>query len=152
MLFRPETPPNPRRPGDPAGHYAWLLFGSAAVLAFAGTRPWVRVQFERLFGDLHGPPGWQSQAGFTCFCSSLLIAIMALAETSTATTQRAVRPASLLLAVLSALALGYEWHQGPGMLRGVSARWTWAFWLAAATMPALVAACGLRSARLRQSP
>jgi hypothetical protein len=146
MQFRAE--PDSNLGQAPARGSPWLLFMSVALVVVAGTRPWIRVQFERLFGELHGPPGWQSQAGFTCFCSAMLIAVMTLAESSTTTTQRAVRPASLLLAVLSALTLGYEWLQGPGQLRGVSARWTWAFWLTAAVMTVLVASCGRRWSQL----
>lgn len=144
--------PDPSSGPTPAGrdHAAWrrVLLVSAALAAFATTRPWVQVQFERLFGMHSGPPGWQSSAGFTCLCSSLLVAIMALAETSSRTTQQAARPASLLLVGISALSLLLEWWDGPGLVRGVSATWTYAFWLLLASLPALLAACAFRWAAM----
>ena len=147
MRFLPE-------PSEPSGErrrrerhdapFASLLFLSAGIAAFAATRPWTRVQFERLFGEHLGPPGWQSTAGFTCLCTSMLVAVMALAETNTTSARAAVRPASLLLCGLASAALLLEWCSGPGWLRGVSARWTWAFWLGLAAVPTLLAACALR--------
>lgn len=129
-----------------------VLLASAALAAFATTRPWVQVQFDRLFGMHSGPPGWQSSAGFTCLCTCLLVAIMALAETSSKVTQQAARPASLLLVGISALALTLEWWDGPGMVRGVTATWTYAFWLLLGSVPVLLAACTLRCAAVTPRP
>ena len=147
LAFAPQpdpVPPPQRR------QLSWkaLLLVSAAAAAVATAQPWVQVGFVRLFGSLAGPPGWQSSAGFTCLCTAALVALMALAETPAAATQHAVRPASALLAALSAAALALEWWDGPGTLRGVSATWTWAFWLVAASVPVLLAACFARWAAL----
>lgn len=150
MRFLPE--PGGRGPGESHGSpFALLLFASAGIAAFAATRPWTRVQFERLFGDYSGPPGWQSTAGFTCLCTSALVAVMALAESGTRTARNAARPASLLLTSLASALLLWHWGNGPGLLRGVSARWTWAFWLGLAAVPSLLAACALRARAPRYS-
>lgn len=140
--------PRPPRPPTPRGAF-WrrVLLASAAATAFATTQPWIAVQFGRLFGDHLGPPGWQSSAGFTCLCTCLLVAMLALAETRAKSTQEASRPASAFLTALCAVALAVEWTAGPGQLRGVSARWTAAFWLAAASVPALLVACLARCPR-----
>ena len=147
MLFRAEPDHAAHRRPD-AGGWSWLLFASAALAVFAATRPWLQVRFESLFGAHLGPPGWQSSAGFTCLCSSALIGVLALTETQSTTTREAVRPASLLLATLCGLVLLLQWWQGPGHLRGVSARWTWAFWLALVGVPVLWATCVARCPRL----
>jgi hypothetical protein len=110
----------------------------------ATLQPWLRVEFDRLFGHHFGPPGWHSQAGFTCLCTSALVAIMALAESPTHASRDAVRPGSLLLVVIAAVVIACEWLGGPGELRGVSARWTWAFYAALTGATALTAACTLR--------
>lgn len=137
--------PEPPRPPAPAGAlWRRALLASAALAAFATTQPWIAVRFQSLFGAHVGPPGWQSSAGFTCLCTCLLVAMMALAETRAKSTQEAARPASVLLVGLSALALAYEWRGGPGLLRGVTATWTMAWWLLAASLPALFAACLVR--------
>ncbi|MBM3974117.1 MAG: hypothetical protein FJ301_08470 [Planctomycetes bacterium] len=143
LAFAPT--PEPPRPPQPVGA-GWrrALLASAALAALATTQPWIAVRFESLFGAHVGPPGWQSSAGFTCLCSCLLVAMMALAETRARSTQEAARPASVLLVGLSALALAYEWRGGPGLLRGVTATWTSAWWLLAASLPALLAACIVR--------
>lgn len=146
--FVPAPDPLPA-PADDGRRWRPLLLASAALAACATMRPWVRVQFARLFGDHDGPPGWHSSAGFTCLCTCALVALLALAETSSRTTHQAVRPASLLLVVLAALAFAFEWSDGPGLLRGVSAAWTWAFWLVAASLPLLVLACAQRCRALQ---
>ena len=120
------------------------LYASALLAAFGATQPWVRVRFEGLFGRYFGEPAWQSTAGFTCLMTAALVAVMALAETPARTTQQAVRPASLLLVLVAACALACEAFAGPGTLRGVSAAWTWAFWLAAVGLPALLVVCAVR--------
>ncbi|MBX3463036.1 MAG: hypothetical protein KF830_07685 [Planctomycetes bacterium] len=144
MHFLP--PPLPREPqprrDEPV--WRWLLFASAVAAALGSTLPWVRVRFATLFGDVEGPPGWHSSAGFTCLCSSALVLVMALAESGSPASRLAVRPGSLLLAAITALAVGLEWQAGPGLLRGVSARWTACFYLVVASLPLLVAACGRR--------
>lgn len=146
LAFAP-TPPPGRRPPPPGRRWHRLLLASAAAAAFATTQPWIAVRFEQLFGAHFGPPGWQSSAGFTCMCTCLLVAMMAIAETRTHATQEATRPASALLVLLCLLALAYEWRGGPGTLRGVTARWTLAFWLLAASVPTLLVACLLRCRR-----
>ena len=143
LAFAPT--PQPPRPPQPAGaRWRRALLASAAVSAFATTQPWIAVRFASLFGAHVGPPGWQSSAGFTCLCTCLLVAMMALAETRAKSTQEAARPASVLLVALTVLALAYEWRGGPGTLRGVTATWTKAWWLLAASLPALLAACLVR--------
>ncbi len=150
MRFLPE--PRDRGPRDDRDSpFTTLLFVSAGIAAFAATRPWTRVQFERLFGEHLGPPGWQSTAGFTCLCTSALVAVMALAESNTRSARAAVRPASLLLCSLASAVLLWRWASGPGWLRGVSACWTWAFWLGLVAVPALLAACALRVRAQRYS-
>ncbi len=71
---------------------------------------------------------------------------MTFAETPTKQPQEAVRPACLLLVVLTVLAFGLQWRDGPGHLGGVSASWTGAFWLVVASLPALLTACVARAA------
>jgi hypothetical protein len=120
------------------------LFGSATAAAAVSMLPWIRVRFESLFGSHLGPPGWHSSAGFTCLCTSALVAVMAMAESGTPLSQRAVRPGSLMLVGISTLVLACEWTAGPGHLRGVSAAWTGWFYVLLASLPILLAACTLR--------
>jgi hypothetical protein len=141
----PETAP-PMPPA--AAGWRWTLLLAAAIGAFASTQPWVRVQFVGLFGEHYGPPGWHSSAGLSCLCSCALVVVMAIVETQAPATHRATRPASLLLVAISALAFALEGWQGPGEVRGVSAIWTYAFWLLVASMPALLLASGVRCAAL----
>lgn len=140
LAFAPAPrPPRPPAPGGTFGRRVVLVSATAAALAT--TQPWIAVQFERLFGAHPGPPGWQSNAGFTCLCTCLLVAMLAVAETRAKSTQEATRPASAFLTALCALALAVEWGAGPGQLRGVTATWTAAFWLALTSVPALLVAC-----------
>lgn len=148
LAFLPAPDPLPRPPRPERRTWRTVLLLSAAAAAIASMRPWIEVQFHRLFGAVSGPPGWQSTAGFTCLCTSLLVAVMALAETQHRATHQAVRPGSLLLVVISALALALEWWDGPGQIRGVSASWTAAFWLLATAVPLLLLACSRRCAAL----
>ncbi len=138
----------PSRPEDP--QWRLILFVSAAVAAVSTMRPWTMVAFERLWGQLAGPPGWQSSAGFTCLCTSLLVAVMTLIETSTPSSRQAVRPASLLLSAIALLSLLASLLSGPGMLRGVSATWTLCFYLACVSLLTLSFACVWRQLRHRQ--
>jgi hypothetical protein len=146
FAFAPTSMP-PRRPAPGGSRWRRTLYASAALAAFATTQPWVAVRFDRLFGAHVGPPGWQSSAGFTCLCSCLLVAMMAMSETKARATQDATRPASALLVGVCALALGYEWRGGPGLLRGVTATWTQAWWLLALSLPTLLVVCLLRCRR-----
>jgi hypothetical protein len=146
--FLPAPEPLPV-PADPRTPWTALLLASGTIVAIATMRPWVKVQFERLFGAHDGPPGWQSSAGFTCLCASALVIVMTLAETPARTSHAAVRPASLLLVAVSALTLTFEWLDGPGLLRGVTATWTWAFWIVAIAMAGLLFACIRRAAGVR---
>ena len=149
--FLPSPDPMPT-PASGAGHWRRVLLASAALAAIATTQPWVQVQFDRLFGSHSGPPGWQSSAGFMCLCSCALVSIMAIAETSSEVTQQAARPASLLLVAISVVSLAFEWWSGPGQLRGVSASWTFAFWLVICSLPALLAVCLARCGALAARP
>lgn len=126
------------------GPYRSALFASAAVAAFATMHPWVRVRFDRLFGEHWGPPGWQSSAGFTCLTTCALVVIMTMAETTAKLTHQAVRPGSAMLVIVCTLTMLLQWWDGPGHLRGVTASWTFAFWATIAATPALLAACLLR--------
>jgi hypothetical protein len=146
LAFLPAPEPTPPR-GEPQP-WRGFLFASAAVAALATAWPWVRVEFERLFGAFAGPPGWRSSAGFTCLCTCALVALMAIAETQARSTHHAARPASLLLVAVCAAAIALEWWDGPGTLGGVSATWTWAFWMVAASVPVLLAVCFARWAAL----
>ncbi|HEX5050180.1 MAG TPA: hypothetical protein VFZ65_00280 [Planctomycetota bacterium] len=148
MHFLPDPDPPAATPAAEPPFWRWLLFASAAAAAFGATLPWIRVQFERLFGEHQGPPGWHSSAGFTCLCTSLLVVVMALGETGSTRSRQAVRPGSLMLVGVAALALLFEWWNGPGMLRGVSARWTGWFYLACTGLPVLLATCAVRWAAL----
>jgi hypothetical protein len=127
------------------------LLVAAIAVALGSLQPWIQVQFERLFGSGFGPPAWQSSAGFTCLCSSALVALLALAETNARETQRAARPASLLLVVVSCSS--FLWHaaSGPGSLRGVSARFTLAFWLTASALLPLLLATTVRWRRFHHA-
>ena len=120
------------------------LFGAAATAAIASCQPWLRVRFDRLFGEVFGPPGWQTSAGFTCLCTSALLAVMTAAETKTQRSRSAIRPASLLLASVMACAVTAHLLRGPGMLRGVSVTWTASAYTCAAAPIALLAACAAR--------
>lgn len=147
MRFLPD-PPSDARARTEQRWWRWLLLAAAAVAVLCTLAPWVRVQFDRLFGTHAGPPGWQTSAGFTCFCASLLVAMLALAETGTATSARAARPACAVLAGLSTLLLAAEWWSGPGWLRGVTATWTAAFYLLLLCAPILFVVCALRWAAI----
>lgn len=124
------------------------MFASAAGAVLGTMAPWTRVRFEQLFGEHFGEPGWRSTAGFTCLCSCALIGILTLAETEAETeaaaVQQAVRPACLLLVVMTALAMAFECWQGPGDLRGATAAWTYAFYATIACVPFLLFACAAR--------
>ncbi|MEO6598035.1 MAG: hypothetical protein ABIP94_25100 [Planctomycetota bacterium] len=141
---RPVPAPEAERPV-----WLWMLFASAATAAFGATLPWLRVKFELLFGEHMGPPGWHSSAGFTCLFTCLMVAVMALGETGSATTRQAVRPGSLFLVTVACLALALEWWNGPGTLRGVSAQRTLWFYLACIGVPVLLATCAVRWAAVR---
>ena len=149
MRFLPEPDSAPLAPAPEHAGWRWLLYASAAATALAATWPWVCVRFERLWGELLGPPGWQTSAGFTCFCTSLLVSVMTLAETRTPTSRTAVRPGSLLIVLVAASSMVLALWDGPGWLRGVTARWTWAFVVAAVCVPALLIACFVRWLALR---
>lgn len=150
--FAPTPEPVPAA-GSAPRDWRTVLLVSAALAAFATTQPWVRVQFESLFGrGIFGPPGWASTAGFTSLCTCALVAILSLAETNTPATQHAVRPASLLLVAVCTLAVTFQWWNGPGHVRGATACWTYAFWLFATALPALLLVCTLRCAALREHP
>jgi hypothetical protein len=143
-LFAEPKPPS-MHPFAERPFWRTVLFVAAATTAIAAMRPWIEVQFVSLFGELSGPPGWQSSAGFTCLCTSALVAVMALAETKTLSAREAVRPASLLLAVVMTLSV-LLLVRGPGMLRGVSATWTFSFYVGAAMSLTVLAACAVRFA------
>ncbi|MBL8732542.1 MAG: hypothetical protein JNN13_09260 [Planctomycetes bacterium] len=149
LLPAPGLPP---APAPEPSKWRWLLYGSAAAVAIASCRPWICVRFTRLFGDHLGPPAWQGTAGFTCLTTAMLVAVLALAETGSARTQVAVRPASLLLVTIAALLLLGEAFAGPGTLRGVSAMWTGAFYAAAVAVLLLLAACGMRQRHSGRQP
>lgn len=144
MQFQTTPPRLGPPPTNDHPAWRWLLFASAAAAASCSMLPWIRVRFESLFGSHLGPPGWHSSAGFTCLCTSALVAVMALAESGTPTSQRAVRPGSLMLVAITALVLGCEWTAGPGHVRGVSAAWTGWFYLLLVSVPLLLTACTLR--------
>lgn len=141
-----EPKPSRQHPFRERPFWRRVLFIAAAITAFAAMRPWIEVQFTRMWGELSGPPGWQTSAGFTCLCTSALVAVMALAETQTRTTRQAVRPASLLLAVVMTLSLFLHVLRGPGLLRGVTATWTYSFYIGGATALTVLLACAVRYA------
>lgn len=143
MRFHPGPEPLPERAAEPPA-WRWLLIASALVAIGCSVTPWVCVQFSRLWGAHSGPPGWQSSAGFTCFFSCALLVMLTLVETEAVTTQHAVRPGSLLLAALTTLVVTFEWWDGPGQLRGVSAMWTAWFYAVLVCMPFLLFACSRR--------
>jgi len=144
-LFAEPKPP-PRHPFREHPFWRQVLFVAAAITALAAMRPWIEVQFTSMFGEYSGPPGWQSSAGFTCLCTSALIAVMALAETQTMSARQAVRPASFLLAVVMTLSLALHLIRGPGDLRGATATWTYSFYVGASTALTVLAACAVRFA------
>ncbi len=121
-----------------------VLLIAAATGVAAATQPWLRVRFDRLFGDHVGPPGWRANAGFTCLCTCALIGVLALSETRTRRSQQAVRPACLLLACVMFAVLLQSHVVGPGTLRGVTATWTGCAYAALAAGAGLLAACAAR--------
>lgn len=148
MRFLPDPAPPDPLPRRERRLLTFVLFAAALGTALATRWPWLRVKFERLF-TAHGPqglgpPGWQSTTGFTCLCASLLIAVMALAETGSSTSRQAVRPGSLLVAAIALLTLLFDGLQGPGSLRGVTAAWTGWYYLACVAVLLLAVACLLR--------
>lgn len=145
LLPEPTLPPAPAPRPDQRG--TRLLLVGVALAMVAALQPWLRVRFDRLFGDGLGPPGWQSSAGFTCLCSCALVGVLTLAESGSSASRHAVRPASLLLVTLSTLVLLGEWWRGPGLLRGVTAQWTLAFYGASLGLGLLLVACGSRLPR-----
>ena len=150
MLFT--QPPREDRYDAPRRRSGWrtaLLLAAATGVA-AATQPWLRVRFDRLFGDLVGPPGWHANAGFTCLCTCALIGVLTLSESRTRRSQQAVRPACLLLAGLMFAVLLQSHAVGPGRLRGVTATWTGYAYLALAAGAGLLAACATRLRQLRR--
>jgi len=151
MQFAAPKQPNPNSSSRRETPF-WrrVLFAAAVATVVAATRPWTRVEFTRLFGEVFGPPAWQStSAGFTCLCTSALVAVMALTETHTRTARQAVRPASLLLAIIMALAVLLYVVRGPGTLRGVSATWTVSLYVGVTTSLLVLAACAARFAMMQ---
>lgn len=144
-LFAEPEQPN-KHPFRERPFWRTVLFVAAAMTVVAAMRPWTEVQFVSLFGELSGPPGWHCSAGFTCLCTSALLAVLTLIETQTYSARQAVRPASLLLAIVMVLALILHLIRGPGMLRGVSATWTFTFYIGTSTSLAVLAACAVRYA------
>jgi hypothetical protein len=134
------TPPHRRE------SLAWFRVLVVAGLASALlTRwPWTRVAFERLFGAHDGPPAFHSTAGFTCLCASLLIVVVALAETGAPRAREAARAGSATLAGLALLVLAFRVAAGPGSVRGVSASWTPWLFAACASVAAMACACAYR--------
>ena len=153
MQFADPKQPNDSPPGSALREKPFwrrLLLVAATATVIAATRPWTRVEFTTLFGEIFGPPAWQStSAGFTCLCTSALLAVMALIETRTRTTRQAVRPASLILAVIMVLAVVMYIARGPGMLRGVSATWTLSLYIGTITSMLVLVACALRFASMQ---
>lgn len=157
MQFLPDPAPPDPPPSRERRLWTFVLFAAAAATALATRWPWLRVKFEQLFatqGHAHGlgPPGWQSTAGFTCLCTSLLVAVMALAESGSPTSRQAVRPGSLLVAIIALLTLLFEGLQGPGTLRGVTAAWTGWYYVACVSLPILAGTCLLRWSATRSAP
>jgi len=141
MRLLPEPDPLPWRPLPERRYWAWLVLGAAASSALAARGPWLEVRFDRLFGAVSAPPAWHSTVGFTCLCSSLLVLVLTLVESNTPTARQAVRPGSLMVVAIALGSLGFWACGGPGLLRGVSARWTFWFYLAAVCLPLLFLGC-----------
>lgn len=131
-------------PAYPTSVWTNVLLVAAGAGVAAASRPWIQVRFERLFGEVFGPPAWQTSAGFTCLCTCALLFVMALAETQTRAARQAVRPASLLLAAVMAVVVAGHALAGPGMLRGVSAAWTVSAYLGGVATLGVLAACAAR--------
>lgn len=140
--------PTPRRP-DPAplrDHplFRWALLACAASIALCSLLPWIRLHADQLWGSFGDPPGWQSSAGFTCLCTCALVLLLALIEDGSPTSQRAVRPGSMMLVAAAAVALWLQWQHGPGTLRGLWASWTGWFYTALVLAPVLLSVCLVR--------
>ena len=127
-----------------------LLMLAAIVSIVAATQPWTRVEFVIQFGEVYAQPAWQATtAGFTCLCTPALIAVITLVETRTRTARQAVRPASMILAVIMSLSLAAHILRGPGTLRGVGAIWTPSLMVNAASCLALLLACATRLSTIK---
>ena len=147
MLFSsaPELPPR-RRAERPL--WRRVLLGAAAIGVLASAQPWIRVKIASLFapfGNVFGPPAWHSSAGFTLLCTCALLIVLTLAETQTRSSSQAVRPASLMLVVVMLVCVGAYAGEGPGMLRGVTACWTYSFYIGGAAAVLLLAASAARA-------
>ncbi len=149
MQFHPDPPPLEQPPPRERPLWGRLLLLCAAVTALATRSPWLRVKFERLFGEHSGPPAWQTTAGFTCLCTSLMVAMMMLVESGTPASRQAVRPGSLLLVGIALLTLVFAGLQGPGTIRGVTAEWNGWFYTACISLPVLSFVCLQRWAATR---
>ncbi len=139
-----ETPNLDHAPRHDRRWWRPVLYLSAGAAALATRWPWTEVRFTRIWEHVFGPPGWQSSAGFTCLCASLMATVMTLIETSSQKSREAVRPGTLLLVAIALLALLAELFAGPGMLRGVTAAWTTPFYVACVALPLLTLVCGAR--------
>ena len=151
MRFLPEPDPPDPLPGKEAPIWVIVLFASAFITCVATRWPWISVKFENLFGSQDLPPAWQSTVGFTCLSTSLMVAVMTLAESGTRASQQAVRPGSLLLVMVALATLVAAGFAGPGSVGSFSAAWTAWFYVACISLPLLSFVCLRRWVVLRRS-
>jgi hypothetical protein len=127
----------------PVPWLAALLVGCCALAALATAFPWIRTRLPSLWGELVGPVGARTNAGFTCVTTCLLTGLLVLAEGRRPV--EAVRTASLLLMGTAGLVLAFRLWDGPGLLRGAAAMHTGWFFVSAAAV-----AIGIVASRARQ--
>lgn len=152
LLFTESPPPEAINRFSRRENPFWrvLLILAAIATVVAATQPWTQVKFVIQFGEVYAQPAWQATtAGFTCLCTPALIAVITLIETRTRTAREAVRPASMILAVIMSLSLAIHILRGPGTLRGVGATWTLSLFLAAASCGTLLIACAIRLSAIK---
>lgn len=145
MQFLRAQPPRDPSPRSPRRRGLRRALVACCIAAVATTAfPWSFVEASRLFGDVAGPIAARTNPGFTCVTTCLLTALIAISEGRSASSREAVRAACMVL--MGAATIVMLWHLliGPASLRGVEARHSMWFFVAASAV-----AAGLAVARLR---
>jgi hypothetical protein len=106
------------------------MISCASAIAL-GAAPWTQVAFPTLWGEGAGPIGWHTTAGAMSTMVAMMVIGLCLIEGRTLTGREAARPGILFLSWIGVAPMAWRLYEGAGMLRGVSAAHTVAFYLAA---------------------